>query len=92
MIFIFFFQSLYEDHLFGDLIVTTASNNNNISNNNSSSNSSSSLLQTVADFGVVKPFSLLTKTLRYEYEYVPQRKKDGESIKGEHTLVECCHK
>jgi hypothetical protein len=66
---------LYEDHLFGDLIVTTTSNNNNISNNNSSSsNSSSSLLQTVADFGVVKPFSLLTKTLRYMNEYVPQRK------------------
>ncbi len=65
------FQSLYEDHLFGDLIVTTTSNNNNISNNNSSS---SSLLQTVADFGVVKPFSLLTKTLRYVNECVPQRK------------------
>jgi hypothetical protein len=71
---------LYEDHLFGDLIVTTTSNNNNISNNNSSS-SSSSLLQTVADFGVVKPFSLLTKTLRYEYG-IAEKRLDRESIKG----------
>jgi hypothetical protein len=73
---------LYEDHLFGDLIVTTTSNNNNISNNNSSSGSSS-LLQTVADFGVVKPFSLLTKTLRYEYTGTYHREKENrESISG----------
>jgi hypothetical protein len=92
MIFYLLFQSLYEDHLFGDLIVTTTSNNNNISNNNSSS--SSSLLQTVADFGVVKPLSLLTKTLRYEYgyEYVPQRKGRKREHIVEYTLVECCHK
>jgi hypothetical protein len=76
---------LYEDHLFGDLIVTTTSNNNNISNNNSSS--SGSLLQTVADFGVVKPFSLLTKTLRYEYEYVPQRKERQREHTGEHIML-----
>jgi hypothetical protein len=57
-------QSLYEDHLFGDLVVTTASNNNN-NNMSTGSSNSSGLLQAVADFAVVKPFSLLTKSLRY---------------------------